>query len=87
MKTTLARIFVKNSFCINCVVPIKKKVMEVQNIQNVILSPSDSLIAFNFNSANQVSEVLNTLTVLGYPPKEDRVAVTNSIPAFCKCGR
>ena len=86
MKTSLARIFVKNPFCVKCIVPIKKKVMKVQNVKNVVLCPSDSLVVFNFNSANQVSEVLNTLTLLGYPPKGDNDTITTNLtPTFCKC--
>ena len=85
MKTNLARIFVKNTFCINCVNPIKKKIGEVNNIKNVALYPSESLVVFNFNSANQVSEVLNTLMTLGYPPEVDCITTMNLATPLCTC--
>jgi len=73
METSLARIFVQNKFCTNCVDTVKTKMMEVQNISNVIVYPQDALVVFNFKRANQISEVLNTLTALGYPPQGDKI--------------
>ena len=85
MKTSLARIFVKNTFCMHCMHPIKKKVREVNNVKNVALYPSKSLVVFSFNSPNQVSEVLNTLMTLGYPPEPDFVSTENVVRPFCRC--
>lgn len=85
METGFARILVQNTFCINCIDHIKTKMMEVQHVSNVNLYPSDSLVVFNFARANQISEVLNTLTSLGHPPKGDYVNTKKSKLRHCRC--
>jgi hypothetical protein len=85
METGFARILVQNTFCIGCIDLIKTKMMEVQHVSNVTLYPSDSLVVFNFAKANQISEVLNTLTSLGYPPKGDRVYKNKTKSRLCAC--
>ncbi len=85
METNLARIFVQNKFCTHCVDKVKTKMMEVQNISNVIVYPQDALVVFNFKRANQVSEVLNTLTSLGYPPLGDAMEKNNYQTPLCEC--
>ncbi len=85
MKTSFARIFVQNSFCTLCKDAIKKKVMEVKDVQNIALYPSDSLVVFNFMRAHQVSEVLNTLTDLGYPPEGDPYPAMGATKPICQC--
>jgi hypothetical protein len=87
MQISLARIFVQNSFCAQCVDTVKTKILEVQHVSNVIMYPSDSLVVFNFNKANQLSEVLNTLSILGYPPLEDTVENHHSETPLCTCIR
>lgn len=85
MRTSLAKIIVQNSFCTNCITPIKKKIMEVKHVKNVMLFPEDALVVFNFNCANQISEVLNTLMALGYPPEGDRITESYNSKPFCNC--
>ncbi|TBN04412.1 heavy-metal-associated domain-containing protein [Hyunsoonleella flava] len=85
MTTSLARIVVQNPFCTNCSVSIKKKIMEIEQVQNVRLFPEDALVVFNFNRANQISEVLNTLMNLGYPPEGDRITQTYTNKPLCGC--
>jgi len=85
MRTGIAKIPVQNSFCERCAEVIKNRILKDQSVQNLILFPSDSLITFNFNWANQVSEVLNILTRLGYPPEGDEVTTSSYTLPFCKC--
>jgi len=85
METSLARIFVQNKFCTHCVDQVKTKMMEVQNISNVIVYPQDALVVFNFKRANQVSEALNTLIALGYPPLGDTLEKNNCQTPVCEC--
>ncbi|GGD05387.1 hypothetical protein [Hyunsoonleella pacifica] len=85
MRTSLARVIVQNSFCSNCIAPIKKKIMEVKDVKNVMLFPKEDLVVFNFNCANQISEVLNTLMVLGYPPEGDRITEHYNSKPLCNC--
>lgn len=85
MTTSLARIFVQNPFCSNCLTSIKQKIMEVKQVKNVMLFPADSLVVFSFNRANQISEVLNTLVALGYPPEEDIISNALRVKPLCEC--
>jgi hypothetical protein len=59
--------------------------LEVQNVSNITLYPADSLVVFNFAKAHQISEVLNTLTALGYPPKGDCIKTENQKKSLCAC--
>lgn len=85
MKTHLARIFVQNEFCIQCVHKAQTKMMGVQNISNVKVYPKDALVVFNFKKANAVSEIRNTLTSLGYPPLGDSMGNTSYKTLLCEC--
>ncbi|GAB1858207.1 hypothetical protein MHTCC0001_30440 [Flavobacteriaceae bacterium MHTCC 0001] len=85
MTSNLARIFVQNRFCSSCIIPIKNKLMEVEHIKNVKLFPADSLVVFNFNRAHQISEVLNTLVAIGYPPEGDRISDCSIVQPLCSC--
>ena len=59
--------------------------MEAKNIKNVYLYPNDSLVVFNFNTASQLSQVLNTLTDLGYPEKGDSLTSNKYNTPYCTC--
>ena len=73
MDHNIARIPVQNSFCKKTCDKIRVEIEKVLNSNNVVFYPSDALVVFNFKKANELSEVLNILTVLGYPPAGDRV--------------
>lgn len=83
--TSLARIFVQKPFCSNCVATIKQRIMQAQQLKHLVLFPMDSLVVFSFNSANQISEVLNTLVALGYPPEGDFISSTSRVKPICEC--
>ncbi len=85
MRSGIAKIPLQNSFCERCAEIIKRRIIEAQNLQEVLLFPEESLIVFNFKWANQVSEVLNILTRLGYPPVGDEVTTSTYNLPFCKC--
>lgn len=85
MRTGIAKIPVQNSFCEGCAEVIRKRILKDQGVQNLVLFPSESLIVFNFNWANQVSEVLNILTKLGYPPEGDEITTSSYRLPFCTC--
>ncbi len=88
MKFGLAKIPVQNTFCSKCSARIKSELLKIQDITNVSLYPTDSLVVFNFIKANELSTALNTLTDLGYPPEGDRLG-SNKVLPICShtCGR
>jgi len=67
MKTQLARIQVQNKFCMSCKNAIKSRLSEIKSISNIQLYVNESMIVFNFLKANELSDVLNLLTEIGYP--------------------
>ncbi len=85
MKTSLARIFVQNPFCKGCISQLKNELLQVENIQHVRFFLKDALVVFNFNKANQVSEVMNILLAAGYPPKGDMISNDFKTKATCSC--
>ena len=81
MRTALARIEVRPSFCNKCSAGIRQQIEEISEIGNIELYPNDSLITFNFSSACILSNVLNLLSNMGYYEKEE-----NRTPkGFCQC--
>ncbi len=84
MKTGFAKIELKKSFCTQCSVKIRRKLQMIDDISNVRLYPTDSLVIFNFIKANELSDALNLLTDLGYPPKGDKIDCLSLVKA-CSC--
>ncbi|WP_139063626.1 heavy-metal-associated domain-containing protein [Flagellimonas eckloniae] len=87
MKTGLAKIPVQNSFCASCSHQIRKELLKIEDISNVHLFPTESLVVFNFVRANELSTALNVLTDLGYPQVGDRINGRNHHPPYCTCTR
>lgn len=73
MKHQIARIPVQNSFCESCKSVIQTKLTQIRDISNVRLYPEESLVVFNFFRANELSDVLNALTEMGYPEKGEYI--------------
>jgi len=86
MKTSLARIYIQNSFCSNCIHTIKEKITNrVEGMSQIQLYPLESLIVFPFNAANQISEMINTLIDIGcYPVGETDPKSLFEI-TYCSC--
>jgi hypothetical protein len=73
MKHQIARIPVQNSFCELCKTTIQTKLSKIRDVSNVRLYPQESLVVFNFFKANELSNVLNALTEMGYPEKGEQI--------------
>ncbi len=73
MKHQIARIQVQNNFCESCKSVIQKKLTKIRDVSNVQLYPQESLVVFNFLRANELSDVLNALTEMGYPETGERI--------------
>lgn len=82
-KVEIARIEVQQRFCESCAFLIKKELQQVGELRNIRLYPKASLITFNFNSANKLSRVLNTLSEIGYSEKGERL--NDKCQIFCSC--
>ncbi|GMN09033.1 hypothetical protein MTsPCn9_05110 [Croceitalea sp. MTPC9] len=86
MKTQLARIQVQNRFCTRCKNLIEAKLSEINHVSNIRLYAKESLVVFNFFRANELSDVLNVLSEIGYPEIGERIAVTcQPSPKACFC--
>lgn len=66
-KRTIARVEVQRSFCENCGLRIRQELLKIQDVSNVVVYPQSALVVFSFFRANELSQVLNVLTELGYP--------------------
>ncbi len=85
IKTGIARIYVQGNFCNNCGSYIKKELLKINDVSNVYLRPRNSLIVFNFVRANEISNVMNLLTALGYPPKGENPSEIYKSESQCIC--
>lgn len=85
MKTQLARIQVQNRFCERCKSSIKSKLSEIKSISNIQLYVNESLIVFNFLKANELSDVLNVLSEIGYPEIGEQFNFRELESKICLC--
>lgn len=81
----LARIPVQKPFCENCIPMIAASIKQVDAIEQVYLDPLTAMVTFYFITANQVSEVLNLLIALGYPPQGDPMNQDHKTDPICNC--
>ena len=82
---SLARIPVQQIFCDNCSVHIKKGLQEITGIANVRLYPKESLVCFNFMTANTLSTALNFLLTIGFTEKGDKTFEEQFSLLSCGC--
>lgn len=85
MKHQIARIHVQNNFCESCKSSIQGKLTKIRDVSNVRLYPKESLVVFNFFKANELSDVLNALTEMGYPEKGERINQDIIESKMCLC--
>ncbi len=64
---------------------ISDAIRKVDVIEQVYLDSLTAIVAFYFKTAHQVSEVLNVLISLGYPPLEDVINKKQQIHSTCSC--
>ncbi|MEW7278667.1 heavy metal transporter [Aquimarina sp. 2201CG1-2-11] len=63
---------IKNLKCINCAMVLKNKILQLKNISNVFIHKDYSYISFNYKYANDLSNVENLLTYMGFPPEDEK---------------
>ena len=83
--SSTARIDVQQRFCDNCSVCIKKKLLNIRGVCNVVLYSKESLIIFNFIEAHTLSIALNVLSNMGYPEKGEWFKTERFDKTFCNC--
>ncbi len=59
---------IQNLKCANCATELKRKVLQLKNISSVFIYNDYSYVSFNHKSMNDLSNVENLLTLLGFPP-------------------
>lgn len=84
-RPNMARLEVQQRFCENCSSCIKKELQRIDTVNNIRLFPKDSLIVFNFKKAIDLSNVLNTLSDIGYPEKIGGANKESHLNTYCKC--
>lgn len=86
MNPNIARISVQRAFCNQCAVTIKSELKKIIDDCHLMIYHLDALIVFNYHRAHQVSDVLNTLCALGYPPQGDQTEIRSVCnPNTCTC--
>lgn len=59
---------IQNLNCGTCATELKKNLLNIKNITNVIVHYNYSHVTFNHISAYDLSNIENELTHLGFPP-------------------
>ncbi len=85
MEFRTARIALQHPFCCHCGQKITKQLSKVKAIKNVKCYPTDRVVVFGFTSAFQISEVLNHLIQLGFPPQGETAVPKNAIWSMIAC--
>lgn len=74
----MAKVEVQRNFCYSCSGIIKKELENLNGIKNLRFYPSELLITFHFRKAEQLSDVLNKLLILGYPEKGENYELSST---------
>ena len=82
---SLARIPIQQVFCDHCSDCIKAELQKINGISNVRLYPLESLVCFNFMTANTLSTALNSLWDIGYTEKGDTSRYEQFSKSSCGC--
>ena len=85
MEFRTARIQLQHPFCCRCGQKITTQLGKIKAIKNVKCYPSEQLVVFGFNTAFQISEVLNSLIQLGFPPKGETTVSKDAIWYWAAC--
>ncbi len=84
MHTKRAIIKIQQLNCINCTIKLREKLKEIKNISHVNIHYQSSQIAFNYEIVNDVSNVENLLTFLGFPPSGEKIKPRIIQEIFCR---
>lgn len=74
---------IQNLKCNNCAIALKKEILQIQNISKVYIHSDYSHISFNHTSVNDLSNIENMLTLLGFPPVGEKIKKKNSTGYYC----
>lgn len=64
---------IQNLKCPNCAKGLKTKMLQLGNISNVLIGKDYSYISFSYISVNDLSNIENLLTHLGFPPEGEEI--------------
>lgn len=84
MSVNRACIQVQQLNCFICAQELKKRLSSVKGISFIDVNHSSSKIHFNFTSANNISDVENILTFLGFNPLGEKIKPKIADGYFCK---
>ena len=62
---------------------LKGKLLQLKNISNVFIHKDHSYISFNHKNANDISNIENLITYLGFLPEGEKNSQTNVTGLYC----
>jgi len=83
MNTKRVIIKIQQLNCLNCTIKLKKKLTEIKNISHINIRYDSSEVVFNYQIINDVSNVENMLTFLGFPPLGEKINFNIKKEGFC----
>jgi len=82
MKTTIP---IQNLKCGGCANTITKGISAIEAIQNVSVNVEDNTVTFSYETEEQVNEVKNKLTSLGYPVDGEANTLGDKAKSYVSC--
>lgn len=80
-----ASVNVQNLKCGGCANAITKKISELDNISNVLVSIEESKVSFNYNNTSDLDYVIQKLKDIGYPLKEEQNTTLSKVKSYVSC--
>jgi copper chaperone CopZ len=80
-----ASVNVRNLKCGGCAKAITKKIHELDNISNVLVSIEESKVSFNYNNASDLDYVIQKLKDIGYPLMEEHNTTLTKMRSYVSC--
>ncbi|WP_103072573.1 heavy-metal-associated domain-containing protein [Aquimarina sediminis] len=75
---------IQNLKCDNCATELKRQLLQIPNITNVFIDMDYSQVTFNHTCVNDLSNIENLLTFLGFPVNGEKTKKKNTIGCYCK---
>lgn len=80
-----ASVNIQNLKCGGCANTITKKISELDNISNVLVSIEESKVSFIYNNASDLDHVIQKLKDIGYPLMEEQNKSLIKVRSYVSC--
>jgi copper chaperone CopZ len=77
-------VYIQNLKCGGCANTVKKELLALEGVSDVHVDVDTAIVSFE-SEDEDVSDVLNRLNDLGYPPEDDENSIYKKAKSFVSC--